>query len=81
MLPSTPSVQPGPAYRYLDSDLNVVHTTSAPRNDTEALHYFHIVSDWFKGTSIVFIEKCEIGETKYHFMQYEFDGKEAKSLV
>lgn len=72
---------PGPAYRYRDADLNIVHTTSAPKDDTQALHYFGLVSDWFKDLQIVFIEKRDTGSTEYHFMQYEFDGKEVRSLV
>jgi len=72
--------EPGPAYRYRNADLEVLHTTSAPSNDTQALHYFNLVQDWMKDERVVFIEKREAGETKYHFMQFEFDGKEVKSL-
>ena len=76
----TVTSNPGPAYRYRDADLNVIHTTSAPKDDTQALNYFGLVSDWFKNLRVVFIEKRDVGSTEYHFMQYEFDGKEARPL-
>jgi len=66
-------------YRYRDEDLNIVHTTSAPQSDEQALHYFNLVTDWFKDLKVRFIEKREPGSTEYHYMQFYFDGEKVIS--
>lgn len=72
----TPKVDRAPAYRYRDRDLNILHTTSVPKDDENALEYFAFVQRWFKDTEVRYIEKRPVGETTYNFLKYEYqDGK------
>jgi len=75
-LAPTTVTEPRPAYRYRDRDLNILHTTSAPRDEDEAFKYFEFVERWLPTAGVQYIEKRDVGAKEYHFLKYEYrDGK------
>lgn len=64
-------------YQYMDANFRVVHTTSVPMTDDEALGYFGIVQMMFPHESedfhVKYILRREVGGTEYKMMPYTFD--------
>lgn len=69
--------EPRPAYRYRDRDLNVIHTTSVPTDDENALAYFAFIDRWMPNAQVQYIEKRNVGSTEYNFLKYEYKDGEA----
>lgn len=70
------SVSPVQNYRYRDAQLNIIWTTSVPKDDEAAVAYFHTIMQFGKGFKPVYLEKnfaeANQGED-YIMLPYVFD--------
>lgn len=69
------------AYEYLNESLMVLHTTSVPMTDAEALEYFSFVQEWFTTEKVKFIQRRELDAAKFEMMDFFWDGKEVRPLA
>jgi len=64
-------------YQYMDQRFRVIHTTSLPMTDDEALEYFGIVQLMFPAEpddfEVKYIMRREIHGTEYKMMPWQFD--------
>lgn len=64
------------AYRYYDGSMDIVHTTSVPRDDEAAFAYVEKVDGWLPGTRVRFIERRLVGAREYYFLPVQVvEGK------
>lgn len=72
------------AYQYLSDKFVVVHDTSVPMTDEEALEYFSVVQVWLADVPVVYITARELdGNDKFKMLPYKRDPETGKvvSLV
>lgn len=63
-------------YQYMSSEFKIVHTTSVPMTDDEALEYFGVVQLMFPSKptlEVKYILRREINGTEYKMMPWKFD--------
>lgn len=72
-------------YQYLSDEFKVVHTTSVPMNDEEAIDYFRIVQCMFPKDSVKvkYLTRREMNGHEYKMIpwQYDPDMKVVKQIV
>lgn len=61
-------------YQYRDANFNIIHTTSVPMTDKEALEYFSIVALWFNKPP-VYIEVRRFDTGKYKMLPFAYDAE------
>lgn len=71
------------AYEYLTEKLDVLHTTSVPMTDQEALEYFSFVQEWFPNEDVKFITRRELDGKTFEMMDFFWDRelKEARPIA
>jgi hypothetical protein len=62
------------AYEYLDEKFVVLHTTSVPMTDREALEYFPIVEQWFNEMTPKYITKRAVDGHEFKMLPYTYDA-------
>lgn len=69
-------------YQYRDASFNVIHVTSIPATDEEAMDYCRIVAVWFNYKGDVYVEARRFGEGKHKMIPfvYNTETREVKSL-
>ena len=72
MITKTKPTRKAGGYRYRDKNFNVLHTTSLPTSDKEALLYFARVSGWFRSVDARYLERREVGGWEFQFIPVEF---------
>ena len=61
-----------PGYRYLDGKLEVIWTTSVPKDDEAAVAYFHTVMRFGPEYKPVFVQRRN-EDFKYAMLPFRFD--------
>jgi hypothetical protein len=63
-------------YQYLDDGFRIVHTTSVPMTDEEALEYFSVVQLMFTGEPdlwVRYIKRREINSVEYKMIPWQYN--------
>ena len=71
--------KPQAGYRYLNSRIMIIHTTSVVQNDEAALKYLLTVRSW--GLAAKYVQKREPGSTSWVTLPYEFKDGEVVCLT
>lgn len=75
-LTTEPPQREAGGYQYRDDRLDIIHNTSAPLTDAEALEYFAVVQSWFPGCKVQYIERREMYKYVFEMMDYQYvDGE------
>lgn len=62
-------------YQYRDSSFQIIHTTSVPMTDQEALEYCSIVDAWFLDVSPMYVEVRRLDSGHYKMLPYVYDAE------
>lgn len=60
-------------YQYYNEDMKLLHTTSVPKTDKEALAYFHDINRFFATSRVKYIWRRAMWQGDYLMMPYEFN--------
>lgn len=71
-------VRDAAGYQYLNDKFELLHTTSVPVNDQEALEYFSFIKTWFFEESPKYITRRELDSVDYKMMPYRYNDKTGK---
>lgn len=81
---SAPSREAG-GYQYLTDVFEVVHVTSSPLTDQQALDDFPMVNRWFEhqNVRVTYITRREMESSDYKMMPFQYDPetKEVNPIV
>lgn len=61
------------AYQYLTDKFEIIHTTSVPMTDDEALEYFSIVQLQYPTVTLQYITRRGMNEYKFAMMPFQYD--------
>jgi hypothetical protein len=62
-------------YQYFDEKLTILHITSAPKCDDEAIDMFSTVANWFPTRTPKWIQVKRPGESKFETLPVEYDAE------
>lgn len=68
-----PPTREAAAYRYRDASFNIIHTTSVPMTNQEALEYFSVVAVWFDKPP-TYVESREFDSSKFTMLPFVYDA-------
>jgi hypothetical protein len=78
--PNDKHVREAAAYQYMDEGFHVLHTTSMPLCDEDAVDTFRIVAIWFPDDLPRYVLRKEFGEDTFHMIPGQYIVGEVKEI-
>lgn len=78
--PNDKSVREAAAYQYLDEKFVVLHTTSMPLCDDDAVDTFRIVAIWFPNNPPRYVLRKDFGSDEFKMIPWQYVEGEVKQI-